>query len=41
MAVQDIDILHKIWGKNIEALKGKTTEKKPIHMAGDIVIIPK
>ena len=41
VAVQDIDILHKIWDKNIVALKCNITEKKPIHMAGGIVIISK
>ena len=41
MKVQDIDIVHNIWGKDIEALNGKTTGKKPIHVAGDIVKIPK
>ena len=41
MTIQDIDITHIIWGKKIEALKGNTNRKKPIHMAGDIVKIPK
>ena len=41
MTVQYIDIANEIWGKNIEAFKGKTTGKKPIHVAGYIVIIPK
>ena len=39
--VQDIDIVNEIWGKKIAALKGKTTRKKPIHVAGDIFKIPK
>ena len=39
--VQDIDIVYKIWGKNIVALKGNTTKNKPIHLAGHIVKIPK
>ena len=41
VAVQDIDIVHKIWGKKIAALKGNTTEKKLTHTAGGIVIVPK
>ena len=41
MTVQYIDIANEIWGKNIEAFKGKTTGKKPIHMSGDIIKIPK
>ena len=32
---------HGIWGKKIVAFKSKTTRKKPVHVAGDIVIIPK
>ena len=41
MIVQDIDIAHDIWGRNIAGLMGKTTRKKPIHMSGGIVKIPK
>ena len=41
VTVQDINIAHTIWGKNIEALKGKTTMKKPIHVEGEIVKTPK
>jgi len=40
VTVQDIDIAHKIWGKDIAALKGKTTRSKPIHVARDFVKIP-
>ena len=40
MTVQDIDIVHTIWGKNMADLKEKTTRKKPIQVAGDIVKIP-
>jgi len=40
VTIQDIDIAHKIWGKNIAALKGKTTRSKPIHVARDFVKIP-
>ena len=41
VVVQDIDIAHTIWVKNILDLKGKTTRKKPIHVVGYIVKIPK
>ena len=39
--VQDVEISHEIRGKKIAALKGKTTIKKPIHVAGGIVTVPK
>ena len=39
--VQDIDIAHAIWEKNIVDLKGKTKSKTPIHVAEGIVKIPK
>jgi hypothetical protein len=41
VTVQDVDTAHHIWGKNIAALKGKTTRKKPIHVAKDFVKVPK
>ena len=41
VTVQGIDISHEILYKNIVVLKGETTRKKPIHMVGDIVKIPK
>ena len=41
MLFQGIDISHTIWGKRIADLKGKTSRKKPIHVAGYIVKIPK
>jgi hypothetical protein len=41
VTVQDVDTTHIIWGKNIAALKGKTTRKKPIHVAKDFVKVPK
>jgi hypothetical protein len=28
VTVQDVDVAHQIWGKNIDALKGKTTRSK-------------
>jgi hypothetical protein len=33
VTVQDIDVARKIWGKNIAALKGKTTRSKSIPVA--------
>ena len=39
--VQDIDIAHAIWGNKMLALNRKTTRKKSIHVAGDIIIITK
>jgi hypothetical protein len=41
VTVQDVDVAHAIWGKNIASLKGKTTRKKPIHVAGDLMKVPK
>ena len=41
VTVQDIYIVHAIWGKNTAALKGNTTRKTPIHVTGDIVKNPK
>ena len=41
MTVQDIDIAHGIWGKNIADLKGKNTGKKPIQVTGEMVKNPK
>jgi hypothetical protein len=40
VTVQDVDAAHNIWGKNIAALKGKTTRTKPIHVARDFVKVP-
>jgi hypothetical protein len=37
VAVQDINVARKIWGKNIAALKGKTTRSKSIPMAREYV----
>ena len=39
--VQDIDVDHNIWVKSVTYLKGKTTRKKPINVAGDLVQEPK
>ena len=41
VTVRDIDVSHEIWGKDISALKGKTTRNKPTHVAGDLVKIPR
>ena len=38
--VKDVDIAHKIWGKNIAALKGKTTRKKSSPVQGSHLTIP-
>ena len=40
VAAQDVDVAHKIWGKNIAALKGKTTRSKPEVVARDSIKIP-
>jgi hypothetical protein len=40
VTVQDIDVALNIYGKNIAALKGKTTRSKSIPVAGDYVRVP-
>ena len=40
VTVEDVDVALKIWGKNIAALKGKTTRSKPNTVARDSVKIP-
>jgi hypothetical protein len=40
VTVQYIDVDLKIWGKNIAALKGKTTRSKSISVARDYVKVP-
>jgi hypothetical protein len=40
VTVQDIDVARTIWGKNIAALKGKTTRGKSIPVARDYVKLP-
>jgi hypothetical protein len=37
VTIQDIDVVMKIWGKNIAALKGKTTRRKTHPVARDYV----
>jgi hypothetical protein len=39
--IQDIDVTTKIWGKNIAALKGKTTRSKTHPVARDYVKVAK
>jgi hypothetical protein len=41
MTIQDIDVATKIWGKNIAALKRKTTRSKTHPVARDYVNVPK
>jgi hypothetical protein len=41
ISTEDIDIALKIWGPDISALKGKTTCRKPVHVASDLVKVPK
>jgi hypothetical protein len=40
VTVQCIDVALNIWGKNIAALKGKTTQRKTIPVARDNVKVP-
>jgi hypothetical protein len=40
VTVQDVDVALKSWGKNIAALKGKTTWGKPNPVAKDFVKVP-
>jgi hypothetical protein len=41
VTIQDIDVATKIWGKNIAALKGNTTQCKTHQVARDFVKVPK
>jgi hypothetical protein len=41
VTIQDIDVATKIWGKNIAALKGKTTRSKTHPVAREYVKVPK
>jgi hypothetical protein len=40
VTIQDVDVTIKIWGKNIAALKGKTTRSKKNPVARDYVKVP-
>ena len=37
VTVEDVATASKIWGKNVDALKGKTTRRKPEVVKGDLV----
>jgi hypothetical protein len=41
VTVQDVEVATSIWGKNIPALKGKTTRSKSTPVAKDYVKVPK
>ena len=41
VTVQDVDVAHAIWGKDIAALKGKTTRRKPIPVADSVMNVPR
>ena len=41
VTVEDIDVAQIIWGKDIAALKGKTTRKKPTPADGNALRVPK
>ena len=40
VTVEDVDVALNIWGKNVAALKGKTTRSKPNTVARESVKIP-
>jgi hypothetical protein len=40
VTAENVDVALKIWGKNIAALKGKTTRKKPDPVARDMAKVP-
>ena len=37
VTVQDIGVAHNVWVKSVPYLKVNTTNKKPIHVAGDLL----
>ena len=42
VTVDDIEVAHKIWGKSLASLKGKTTRKKPQPVAArDFIKVPR
>ena len=41
VTVEDVATASKIWGKNADALKGKTTSRKPEVVKRDLVKLPK
>jgi len=40
ITVDDVNVAHALWGKNIAALKGKTTRKKTIPVATSTMPVP-
>lgn len=40
VTVEDVEISEEIWGKDVPALKGKTTRKKPAPVARNNIKIP-
>ena len=41
VTAEDIDIAQQVWGKDISALKGKTTRSKPVPVKGNAMRIPR
>ena len=41
VTVEDVATASKIWGKNVDALKRKTTRHKPEVVKRDLVKVPK
>jgi len=41
VTLDDVEVAVSIWGKNIDALKGKTTRKKSLPVSRDYVKVPK
>ena len=41
VTVEDVATASKIWGKSVDALKGKTTRRKPEVVKRDLVRVPK
>ena len=39
--VEDVATASKIWGKNVDALKGKATRRKPEVVERDLFKVPK
>ena len=40
VTVQDIYVVHNIWGKSVPYFKGNITSQKPIPVEGDLVQVP-